>query len=102
MRALLRLVRRSIALKLTLTLVGFVAVSILAAGLYLNRAPEAFAGESLDTPLAAPAAVLDRGAPAPPLAGGPAAPGFVNPVARPTPPPLPPTLPPPPTVRPPD
>src|SRR5580765_3568571 len=59
MRALLRLVRRSIALKLTLTLVGFVAVSILAAGLYLNRALEAFAVESLETRLAALAAVLD-------------------------------------------
>ena len=38
MGSVLRLVRGSIALKLTLTLVGFVAVSVLAAGLYLNRA----------------------------------------------------------------
>ncbi|HWN15965.1 MAG TPA: hypothetical protein VNU02_19020, partial [Candidatus Dormibacteraeota bacterium] len=84
MRALLRLVRRSIALKLTLTLVGFVAVSILAAGLYLNRALEAFAVESLDTRLAALAAVLDGDARAALVAGGPAAQDFVNRVARPT------------------
>jgi two-component system phosphate regulon sensor histidine kinase PhoR len=57
MRALLRAVRRSIALKLTLTLVGFVAVSSLAAGLYLSRALEAFAVESLETRLGAVAAV---------------------------------------------
>ena len=84
MRALLRLVRRSIALKLTLTLVGFVAVSILAAGLYLNRALEAFAVESLDTRLAALAAVLDGDARAALVAGGPAAQDFANRVARPT------------------
>src|SRR5260370_38495453 len=84
MRALLRLVRRRIALKLTLTLVGFVAVSILAAGLYLNRALEAFAVESLDTRLAALAAVLDGDARAALVAGGPAAQAFVNRVARPT------------------
>jgi two-component system phosphate regulon sensor histidine kinase PhoR len=58
MRALLRAVRRSIALKLTLTLVGFVAISSLAAGLYLNRALETFAVESLETRLGALAAVL--------------------------------------------
>ena len=84
MRALLRLVRRSIALKLTLTLVGFVAVSVLAAGLYLNRALEAFAVESLDTRLAALAAVLDEDARAALVAGGPAAQTFANRVARPT------------------
>ena len=84
MRALLRIVRRSIALKLTLTLVGFVAVSILAAGLYLNRALEAFAVESLDTRLAALAAVLDGDARSALVAGGPAAQDFVNRVARPT------------------
>ena len=84
MRALLRLVRRSIALKLTLTLVGFVAVSILAAGLYLNRALEAFAVESLETRLAALAAVLDGDARAALVAGGPAAQDFANRVARPT------------------
>ena len=58
MRALLRLVRRSIALKLTLTLVGFVAVTSLAAGLYLNRALENFAVESLETRLGSVAAVV--------------------------------------------
>ncbi|HEY7654098.1 MAG TPA: ATP-binding protein [Methylomirabilota bacterium] len=58
MGALLRAVRRRIALKLTLTLVGFVAVTSLAAGLYLNRALEAFAVESLETRLSSLAAVL--------------------------------------------
>ncbi len=58
MGALLRAVRRRIALKLTLTLVGFVAVTSLAAGLYLNRALEAFAVESLETRLSSVAAVL--------------------------------------------
>ena len=58
MRALLRAVRRSIALKLTLTLVGFVAVTSLAAGLYLTRALESFAVESLETRLGSVAAVL--------------------------------------------
>jgi two-component system phosphate regulon sensor histidine kinase PhoR len=58
MRALLRVVRRSIALKLTLTLVGFAAVTSLAAGLYLNRAMENFAVESLETRLGSVAAVV--------------------------------------------
>jgi two-component system phosphate regulon sensor histidine kinase PhoR len=58
MRVLLRVVRRSIALKLTLTLVGFVAVTSLAAGLYLNRALENFAVESLETRLGSVAAVV--------------------------------------------
>ncbi len=58
MGALLRAVRRRIALKLTLTLVGFVAVTSLVAGLYLNRALEAFAVESLETRLSSVAAVL--------------------------------------------
>ena len=57
MAVLLRTVRRSIALKLTLTLIGFVAISSVAAGLYLNRALEAFAVESLETRLGAVAAV---------------------------------------------
>jgi len=43
----LHLLRRSIALKLTLTLVGFVAVAVTAAGLVLNRALEGFAVEAL-------------------------------------------------------
>jgi two-component system phosphate regulon sensor histidine kinase PhoR len=72
MRALLRIVRRSIALKLTLTLVGFVAVTSLVAGVYLTRALENFAVESLETRLGSVAAVvhdearalLRKGAPA--------------------------------------
>lgn len=58
MRTLLRIVRRSIALKLTLTLVGFVAVTSLVAGVYLTRALENFAVESLETRLASVAAVV--------------------------------------------
>ncbi|HZP39742.1 MAG TPA: ATP-binding protein [Methylomirabilota bacterium] len=84
MRALLRIVRRSIALKLTLTLVGFVAVSIAAAGVYLDRALEAFAVESLETRLAALAAVLHEEARVALVAGGPAAQEFASRVARPT------------------
>jgi two-component system phosphate regulon sensor histidine kinase PhoR len=49
---LVRLVRGRIAVKLTLTLVGFVAVSILVAGLYLGRALDRFAVESLEARLA--------------------------------------------------
>ena len=52
MRALLRAIRRRIALKLTLTLVGFVAVTSLSAGLYLKHALEQFAVDSLETRLA--------------------------------------------------
>ena len=74
MRSLLRVVRRSIALKLILILVGFVAVSSLAAGLYLSRALEAFAVESLETRLGSVAAVVEgdaRAALRPGTAGGP-------------------------------
>jgi two-component system phosphate regulon sensor histidine kinase PhoR len=77
-------VRGSIALKLTLTLVGFVAVSIFAAGLYLNRALETFAVESLETRLGALATVLHGDARAALAAGGAGAQEFVNRVARPT------------------
>jgi two-component system phosphate regulon sensor histidine kinase PhoR len=77
-------IRRSIALKLTLTLVGFVAISILAAGLYLNRALEAFAVESLETRLGALTAVLHDEAGAAVKAGGPTAQEFVHRVAKPT------------------
>src|SRR5215470_2322560 len=48
----LAILRRRIALKLTLTLVGFVGVTVVAAGLYLDRALEAFAVESLQARLA--------------------------------------------------
>ncbi|HET7876002.1 MAG TPA: ATP-binding protein [Methylomirabilota bacterium] len=57
-RALLRAIRRRIALKLVLTLVGFVTITMLVAGLYLNRALEAFAVESLEARLAAVGSVL--------------------------------------------
>jgi two-component system phosphate regulon sensor histidine kinase PhoR len=52
-RRLVWVIRRRIALKLALTLVGFVALIMLAAGLYLSRALEEFAVESLAARLAA-------------------------------------------------
>jgi two-component system phosphate regulon sensor histidine kinase PhoR len=69
---LIHLLRRRIAVKLTLTLVGFVAVSILVAGLYLDQALKAYAVEALEARLATAArllqdegrALLARGAPA--------------------------------------
>jgi two-component system phosphate regulon sensor histidine kinase PhoR len=51
-QALVHFLRRSIARKLTLTLVGFVAVTMVVAGLYLNRALEAFALDTLEVRLA--------------------------------------------------
>jgi two-component system phosphate regulon sensor histidine kinase PhoR len=48
---LVHFIRHRIAIKLTLTLVGFVGVSSLAAGLYLTRALEAFAVEALEARL---------------------------------------------------
>ena len=51
-QAFVHFLRRSIARKLTLTLVGFVAVTMIAAGLYLNRALEAFAVDTLEVRLA--------------------------------------------------
>ena len=45
------LVRGRIAIKLTLTLVGFVALTMLLVGLALNRSLESFAGESLEARL---------------------------------------------------
>jgi two-component system, OmpR family, phosphate regulon sensor histidine kinase PhoR len=45
-------IRRRIAVKLTLTLVAFVAISVAAAGAYLNRALEAYAEEGLESRLA--------------------------------------------------
>jgi two-component system phosphate regulon sensor histidine kinase PhoR len=45
------LVRSRIAIKLTLTLVGFVALTMLLVGLALNRALESFAGGSLEARL---------------------------------------------------
>jgi two-component system phosphate regulon sensor histidine kinase PhoR len=49
---LAHLVQSRIAVKLTLTLVGFVAITVLAAGLYLSRSLDRFAVESLETRLA--------------------------------------------------
>ena len=59
MRTLIRFFRRRIAIKLTLTLVGFVAVVALAAGLYLNSALEDFAERSLESRLALAGQVLE-------------------------------------------
>jgi two-component system phosphate regulon sensor histidine kinase PhoR len=86
LRGLLRLVRGRIAVKLTLTLVGFVAVSTLVAGLYLRQALDRFAVESLEARLATAArllhdearAHLTRGAPAEDLAA------FARRASRPT------------------
>ena len=55
---MIRFVRRSIAAKLTLTLVGFVAVSMLAAGFYLGDALERAAVDSLAERLATGARLL--------------------------------------------
>jgi two-component system, OmpR family, phosphate regulon sensor histidine kinase PhoR len=72
MAMLLRTIRRSIALKLTLTLIGFVAISGAVAGLYLSRALQAFAVESLETRLGAVAAVAHEEAAAALRSGTPA------------------------------
>jgi two-component system phosphate regulon sensor histidine kinase PhoR len=83
MAVLLRTIRRSIALKLTLTLIGFVAISSAVAGLYLNYALEAFAVESLETRLGAVAAVAHDEAGATLRSGAPASmQEFVGRVAR--------------------
>jgi two-component system phosphate regulon sensor histidine kinase PhoR len=58
MAGLLDLLRRRIVVKLTLTLVGFVALSLVAAGLYLNRALETFAVDALEARLATAAGLL--------------------------------------------
>jgi two-component system phosphate regulon sensor histidine kinase PhoR len=50
--SLVRLVQGRIAVKLTLTLVGFVAIASLAAGIYLSQALDRFAAESLEARLA--------------------------------------------------
>ena len=51
-RLFVHFLRRSIARKLTLTLVGFVALTTVAAGLYLTRALETFAVDTLEAHLA--------------------------------------------------
>jgi hypothetical protein len=55
---LVHFLRRSIARKLTLTLVGFVAVTSLVAGLYLNRALESLAVDTLEARLASTGRLL--------------------------------------------
>jgi two-component system phosphate regulon sensor histidine kinase PhoR len=67
----LHLLRSRIALKLTLTLVGFVAVSTLIAGLYLSRGLEHVAVESVEARLATAARVLHEEARAALRAGAP-------------------------------
>ena len=85
MGVLLRAIRRRIALKLTLTLVGFVGVSMLVAGIYLDRALESFAVLSLEARLAAVGGVLEDEARAVLREGGAPAPAqtFVARAARP-------------------
>ena len=55
---LIHFVRGRIAVKLTLTLVGFVAIALLAGGLYLSRALDQFAVESLEARLASDGRLL--------------------------------------------
>ena len=57
-RGLIHALRSRISLKLTLTLVGFVAVSLIAAGLYLSRALERVAIEVLESRLTVAGRVL--------------------------------------------
>src|SRR5438034_11012451 len=54
----LAFVRSRIAVKLTFTLVGFVALSMVAAGVYLNHALEAFAVDALEARLITAARLL--------------------------------------------
>ena len=51
MPRLLLALRRRVAVKLTLTLVGFVALAVLVGGLYLNRALESYAVDALEARL---------------------------------------------------
>ena len=79
----IHLLRSRIALKLTLTLVGFVAISTLVAGLYLTRGLEHVAVESVESRLGTAVRVLHDEARA--VAGAPAsaAQAFAERVARP-------------------
>jgi two-component system phosphate regulon sensor histidine kinase PhoR len=54
------LVRRSIAIKLTLTLTGFTGLVAIAAGVYLSRALEDFAVDALEARLATAARVMEN------------------------------------------
>src|SRR5262249_56858319 len=82
--ALILLLRRRIALKLTLTLVGFTGIAALAAGLYVNRALEGFAADSLEARLAAVGRVLhdETRVQLPADAGGPGVQAFAVRAAR--------------------
>ncbi len=84
-RRVFLLLRRRIALKLTLTLVGFVAISTLVAGLYLSRGLEHVAVESVEARLGTAALVLHDEARAALGAGAQAgaAQAFAERVARP-------------------
>ena len=84
MRGLLLFLRRRIALKLTLTLLGFTGLAALIAGLYVNRALEAIAADSLEARLVAVGRVLDDEARAhlPAKVGGPEIQAFVARAAR--------------------
>jgi two-component system, OmpR family, phosphate regulon sensor histidine kinase PhoR len=86
LQGLVRFVRGRILVKLTLTLVGFVAVSVFVAGLYLGRALDRFAVTSLEARLVTAGrllhdearTLLGRGADAETIGG------FVRRAARPT------------------
>ena len=84
-RRVFLLLRRRIALKLTLTLVGFVAISTLVAGLYLSRGLEHVAVESVEARLGTAVRVLHDEARAALEAGAQAgaAQAFAERVARP-------------------
>ena len=56
---LIHVVRRRIAVKLTLTLVGFVAITVLAAGIYLKQALERLAIEAVEARLATAGRLLE-------------------------------------------
>src|SRR5262245_23453042 len=58
MAGLVEFVRGRIAVKLTLTLVGFVALSMAATSIYLTRALEAFAVDALEARLVTAARLL--------------------------------------------
>jgi two-component system, OmpR family, phosphate regulon sensor histidine kinase PhoR len=83
-RGLIHALRSRIALKLTLTLVGFVAVSLIAAGLYLSRALERVAIEVLESRLTVAGRVLhdEAVAAAQPAASPQALQGFVERATR--------------------
>ena len=59
---LVHAIRRRIAVKLTLTLVGFVAVTVFAAGIYLKQALERLAIESMEARLATAGRLLEEDA----------------------------------------